>query len=117
MGILGRKDDNGKLQWGLMPFSALRGAVRVMMFGAEKYGDFNWKHVDNPVRRYFDAMMRHITAYADGEEFDTESGMPHLWHAMCCLIFLVWHLDNKKGETYDPLYPDTEECTMRFYLG
>ena len=34
----GIKYDGGKLRWWLMPFSAVGQIVRVLMFGADKYG-------------------------------------------------------------------------------
>jgi hypothetical protein len=33
--------------------------------------------------------MRHIGAYADGENLDGETGLSHLAHARCCLGFLL----------------------------
>lgn len=87
----GRKFDGGKPQYGLLPPLALRATVDVLTFGAEKYEPDNWKHVPDSKRRYFDAMQRHLWAYKDGEKIDPESGMHHLAHAMCCLMFLYEH--------------------------
>ncbi len=88
--ITGVKDDVGKLDWFLLPLSALREVVRVLMFGADKYADSNWKFVDRPNRRYFSAALRHLNAWQDGERVDAESGLSHLAHACACLIFLLW---------------------------
>jgi hypothetical protein len=57
---------------------------------AEFTGDDNWKHVRPLRKRYFGALMRHMTAWYDGEKKDPESGKSHLAHAGCCLLFLMW---------------------------
>ena len=86
----GRKFDSGKLDWTLMPFSALEDAVKVLMFGAEKYDRENWKLVDNGEQRYKAAGFRHMLASLEGEEFDPETGIRHTAHAMVNLIFAEW---------------------------
>jgi hypothetical protein len=91
----GRKDDSGKLQWSLIPFSALEGTVRVLQEGAKKYTVDNWKHVPDGINRYRNALMRHMFAYLGGEEADKETGESHLDHAMCNLLFLRWLEDRK----------------------
>jgi hypothetical protein len=87
----GRKFDGGKLQYGLLPPLALAETVKVLTFGAEKYEPDNWKQVPDSKRRYFDALQRHLWAYKTGEQMDPESGIHHLAHAMCCLMFLYEH--------------------------
>ena len=87
----GRKFDGGKPEYGLLPPLALEETVKVLTFGAQKYERDNWKKVPDSKRRYFDAMERHIWAYKKGEQMDPESGIHHLAHAMCCLMFLYEH--------------------------
>ena len=87
----GRKFDGGKLEYGLLPPLALEETVKVLTFGAQKYERDNWKKVPDSKRRYFDAMERHIWAWKKGEQMDPESGIHHLAHAMCCLMFLYEH--------------------------
>ena len=87
----GRKFDGEKLEFGLLPPLALEEVVRVLTFGAKKYERGNWQKVPESKRRYFDAMERHIWAWKKGEKLDTESGIHHLAHAMCCLMFLYEH--------------------------
>ena len=99
----GRKFDGNKLEYGLIPPLALKEMVRVLTFGAQKYERDNWKVVPESKRRYFDALQRHLWAWKEGEQLDPESGIHHLAHAMCCLMFLYEHdtiysVDNEKGE-------------------
>jgi hypothetical protein len=87
----GRKFDGGKLEYGLLPPLALEEVVKVLTFGAQKYDRDNWQVVPESKRRYFDALQRHVWAWKQGEQFDSESGIHHLAHAMCCLMFLYEH--------------------------
>jgi len=89
----GVKHDTGKLRYDLYPIDAYKGCTKVITFGAEKYTPNGWKDV-KPKRRYYAALMRHILAQIEYEEqggkglaLDEESGLPHLDHAQCCLIF------------------------------
>jgi hypothetical protein len=87
----GRKFDNGKLEYGLLPPLALEETVKVLTFGAQKYDRDNWQKVPDSKRRYFDALQRHVWAWKKGQQFDEETGIHHLAHAMCCLMFLYEH--------------------------
>jgi hypothetical protein len=87
----GRKFDGGKLQYGLIPPQALKATVEILTFGAQKYEPDNWKYVPDAKRRYFDALQRHLWAWKEGEQNDTETGKNHLAHALCCLMFLYEH--------------------------
>jgi len=90
----GKKFDSGKPDWSLLPLKTLKPVVQVLTFGARKYSRGNWKHVPDAKNRYYAAAMRHIEDYQDGTLLDEESGHPHLAHAICCLIFLLWFEDN-----------------------
>jgi len=87
----GRKFDGNKLEYGLLPPLALEETVKVLTFGAQKYERDNWQKVPDSKRRYFDALQRHMWAWKQGEQNDQESGINHLAHAMCCLMFLYEH--------------------------
>ena len=50
--------------------------------------------VENPKERYYDAAMRHLYAWFNGEPKDIETGESHLAHAICCLLFLLWFESN-----------------------
>ena len=89
MEVKGTKHDDGKAEWHLVPWAAMQKVVQVLSHGAKKYSANNWQHVHSAWSRYFDAAMRHMIAWAGGESVDPESGMPHLAHAVCCLLFLM----------------------------
>lgn len=90
--VVGRKDDAGKARWDLLPFAELEQVVLVLNHGAEKYGEDNWQKVASPRRRYFAACVRHLIAWWKGEVNDKDSNLPHLAHAICCLLFLMWFM-------------------------
>jgi hypothetical protein len=84
----GRKDDQGKPRLDLIPPKALIDLGKVLAYGAEKYGDDNWRKVKDGENRYYAAALRHLLAWRSGEMLDPDSGLPHLSHAMTCLLFL-----------------------------
>jgi len=92
----GAKHDGGKPRWDLLPMGPVARVVDVLTFGATKYAPDNWQQVAEPGGRYFAAALRHLAAWSDGERLDPESGLPHLAHAACCLLFLLWF---ERGET------------------
>ncbi len=60
----------------------------------------NWQKVPDARRRYYDAAMRHIDSWFGGEVKDSETGLPHLAHAVCCLLFLIWFDSEASGSNY-----------------
>ena len=77
----GKKFDQNKPRMSLLPKGALNAVIRVLEFGATKYQADGWKHVPDAKTRYYDAMQRHIEAWWNGEQKDTETGEHHLAHA------------------------------------
>lgn len=92
----GIKYDNSKLRWDLLPIGEIEKIVDILTFGANKYSDNNWQHVDNATERYYAALLRHLTAWRKGEKIDPESGREHLSHVACNIIFLMWLDNNSK---------------------
>jgi len=90
-----RKDDQGKDRMSLLPWKALRLAAKVLTFGAQKYGSNNWQGVST--ERYEDALLRHYEAWRGGERNDQESGLPHLAHAACCVLFILAQTEGLDG--------------------
>lgn len=85
----GVKFDGGKRPWRLLPWKATGVVVDVLKFGAEKYSPDNWRKVPQARERYFDAAIRHLEAWHGGEMMDPESGLHHLAHAACCVLFIL----------------------------
>ena len=83
----GRKYDGEKPQLYLLPPKSINEVGKVLTFGAKKYDAHNWRKVDDLQNRYSSAALRHIFAHIDGEENDEETGLSHLAHAICCLMF------------------------------
>lgn len=90
------KHDNGKPPLSLIPREALALEAQVFAFGAKKYGKHNFKK-GMAWSRCLDAALRHIYAFADGEDLDPESGLSHLGHARCCLSMLIYYIENDRG--------------------
>ncbi len=93
----GRKDDSAKIRYSLLPVGTVNQVVQVLEYGAStKYEINNWQKVPSARTRYYDAAMRHIDAWWNGELLDLDKGgqkgshLPHLAHAICCLMFLMW---------------------------
>lgn len=83
----GKKYDSGKPKLYLLPPKSINEVGKVLTFGAEKYDPHNWRKVDDLQNRYSSAALRHIFAHIDGEDADEETGLSHLAHAICCLMF------------------------------
>ena len=83
------KGDAGKVRLDLLPFAALEDVARVLEYGAKKYQPQGWRHVAGGHDRYVAAALRHLHAHAGGETLDEESGLPHLAHAACSILFAL----------------------------
>src|SRR3990167_2452104 len=73
----GRKDDDNKPRFDLLPFDALRAVATVLTFGAAKYEDRNWEK-GMKWGRLAAATLRHIGSWMCGYDYDEESKLHHL---------------------------------------
>lgn len=84
----GLKYDAGKPRWDLWDLKFLEDVHAVLVFGEKKYGAWNWAK-GMSYSRCFNAFLRHVWAWWwDGEEDDPESGLSHLAHATCMVMFI-----------------------------
>lgn len=67
---------------------ALHAIGLAMMEGARKYGRHNYRKAGIRYSVYYDAVMRHMNAWWEGEDFDKDSGLPHPIKAAACLTIL-----------------------------
>lgn len=95
----GLKFDSNKPRFSLLPKGSVNSVIDVLEFGARKYEANNWQKVDNAKERYYNAAMRHIDSWWNGEKTDQETGIHHLAHAATNLFFLIWfdEQENKNG--------------------
>jgi hypothetical protein len=101
MTMEGNKFDTEKLPWHLLPPDAIEDIVKVLQFGATKYGDRNWE-TGMRWNRPFAALMRHMWAWWGREDNDPETGISHLAHAGCCILFLIAYEKRVIGEDNRP---------------
>lgn len=93
----GRKDDQDKVRYELLPPEFLEATASILTFGAKKYGSRNWEK-GMKWSRPFGALMRHMWAWWRCDPYDTETRKSHLWHAACCLAFLISYEMRRIGE-------------------
>lgn len=80
-----------------------------MMEGAAKYGRHNYRAVGVRSSVYFDATMRHLIAYWEGEDIDPDSGMSHIAKALTSLA--VW----RDAQMQDMCEDDRPPRSKAFY--
>lgn len=59
-----------------------------MLEGARKYGRHNWRVAPVRLSVYYDAAIRHLGQWWEGEDIDPDSGIPHVIKAMACLMII-----------------------------
>lgn len=83
----------------LLPPKSMLEVAKVLTFGASKYDEENWRKLEDLQNRYSSAALRHIFSHIDGSELDEDSGLSHLAHAICCLLFkLEIELENGQNK-------------------
>ena len=142
----GKKLDDRKLRYDLIPAEALEALAEVYTLGARKYGDNNYL---NGIKysRVYAALVRHLQAFWQGESIDPDDGQYHLasvaWGAFTLLTyesrqvgeddrpwcpFMDMELDIEEGETPHDAFeflpteegrsnPLSHDEWVKFYLG
>ena len=89
------KFDNDKVDWMILPYDALEEIIKVMEFGARKYARGNFASGEGlEYTRVLNSLMRHILAFSRGEDLDPETGISHMAHAGCNVLFLLHYIKN-----------------------
>lgn len=84
----GIKHDQDKPDMSLLSPIALEEIAKVMTFGKKKYTAHNWRG-GFVWSRPLAAAMRHLVAFIGGQDKDPETGLSHLAHCACCIMFLL----------------------------
>lgn len=100
----GKKFDNGKPPVSLIPPQSILEISKVLGFGENKYGEYQWRK-GIKYSRLYSAAQRHLLAYWDGEDLDEESNLPHLAHCIVNCIFIL-----EMNKKWDDRYKKEETC-------
>lgn len=97
------KDSNPKDTVGCkkVPMSTVSAPVLMemglaMLEGDRKYGRHNYRVIGVKASIYYDAAMRHLMAWWEGEDIDPDSGLSHITKALSCLAVLRDSMINEK---------------------
>ncbi len=74
------KFDAGKLRYDLLDPYAIAWLVSTLTYGVAKYAAESWRlfSPEELKEKYSPALKRHHEAWLMGEDFDEETGLPHL---------------------------------------
>ena len=84
----GTRYNAGKPSLALLPAKTLIEIAKVLDFGKAKYSAHNWRKGFSYTETLSSA-QRHLAEWQEGEGTDRESGLSHLAHAACNLLFLI----------------------------
>jgi hypothetical protein len=92
---MSKKDTNPKDAVGIQkpPLSTVPSPVLMelgvaMLEGALKYGRHNYREAGVRSGVYYDAAMRHLMRWWEGEDIDPDSGLSHITKAIATLVVL-----------------------------
>ena len=89
-----------KVPLSAVPLPALMELALVMHHGAMKYGRHNYREAGVNASIYFDAAIRHLFAWFEGQDEDPDSGCHPLAHVMACCAIVIdggW-MDNLRDD-------------------
>lgn len=100
-----RKAGNDE-RYDLIPAEPLRLLAKHYGVGARKYDDNNWRK-GYDWKLSFAALNRHLWQFWAGEDYDEETGSPHIiavaWHAFALAEFMTTHPEfDSRPEDADP---------------
>lgn len=78
----------GKVPFSTVPTQVMAEVGLAMMEGALKYGRHNYREAGCRTSVYYDAAMRHMTAFWEGQDIDPDSGLPHIVKTIASLSVL-----------------------------
>ena len=93
-----------KLPLHLFPQTANIYGALALLDGALKYGRSNWRVAGVRASIYYDAILRHLNKWFGGIDIDSDSGLPHLAHAIACIAILIDAKEANKLKD-DRMYP------------
>lgn len=98
----GVKFDEDKLPYHLIAPEFLSAVAEILQYGAKKYSPRNWEN-GMAWHRPFRACLGHLWDWWRRAGPDPETGKSHLWHAACCIMFLIVYEARNLGEDDRPM--------------
>ena len=93
----GLRFNKNKLNLSYCPVSAICAISMVFAKNSKKYGgkypDENWR-LGQPLSNHINSLLRHVYKFMCGEDIDSESNLPHLYHALTNLAMAIEDLHN-----------------------
>ena len=107
------KFDDGKPPIHLVDKEIIIELAKILQYGAGKYKVFDWQK-GIPLSRYYSACQRHLMEWNSGENLDSESGLSHISHAACNLMFILYHLKHNAKVLDDrpKVLPETSQLSF-----
>jgi len=78
-----------KVPLSIVPYSAIVGMALGLHSGGTKYGPFNYRDIPVQTHIYIEAALGHCMSWADGEDYDEESGLSHLYLALSTIAIII----------------------------
>lgn len=78
----------GKVPFSTVPAPVIAEIGLAMLEGARKYRRHNYRAIGVRASVYYDAAMRHLTAWWEGQDLDPDSGLHHIIKALSTLTVL-----------------------------
>ena len=78
-----------KLPLHLVPFSAIAEETPAYLVGMLKYGRNNWRVSGVLASTYVSAILRHLWAFMEGEDYDIETRASHLGSIRACCGIMI----------------------------
>lgn len=110
--LQGVHKDEGKPRLDLIPPEVLFALGKTLGKGLEKYEERNWEK-GIPWTKIYASLQRHLWKFWGGEETDPESGLPHLYHALSNIAFLVTYLERGIPREDIPFPKEKDEISTK----
>ena len=104
--VEGVRHDKGKPRIDLLPVDSLIAIAEVFRWGCEDkpnpYPERNWEN-GMEWHKLYAPVLRHLFAWWNGEDNDSESGLPHIDHAATSMLMLQASVKRGIGEDDRPI--------------
>jgi uncharacterized HAD superfamily protein len=90
----GDRYNEGKLRLDLITPQMMKGLGRVLTHGTRKYSDRNWE-IGLEWTGVAASLKRHLLAFEEGEDYDSESGLLHIEHVLANAGFLATYYETR----------------------